>query len=364
MGAFRLDGSPKPVVAALAALRGYLDATGAAPGDLKLEDDPEVGVRYVYRASDALLLGGKQVDSGSASVTAGGAAQLFLTWPEPGRLDIWASAPLQASLDLAQLLGANPPADVRLETANKQPLNLAGRDGAKIKLNFDKPGSYVLRLGGAPGRAAEYDISNGHFFSQTNGRDGSLAGFSVTNADGVPLWDAFQKLGGADVLGYPVTRRFQSDGFTVQAFQKAVLQWQGDHFAFLNTFDALHDHGRDDWLETYRQTPRPFDTAPDKGLAWDKVVERHLAMLDKVPKPLKDRFLSDDQWLDHYGLPVATAEYANSIVVRAQRATFQYWKDAVPWAAKGDVTVANGGDLAKEAGLWPWLAVTPEDGPR
>jgi hypothetical protein len=79
---------------------------------------------------------------------------------------------------------------------------------------------------------------------------------------------------------------------------------------------------------------------------------------------LKDRFLADDQWLDHYGLPVATAEYPNSVVVRAQRATFQYWKEAVPWAAKGDVTVANGGDLAKEAGLWPWLAVTPEDAPR
>jgi Cellulase (glycosyl hydrolase family 5) len=364
LGAFRLDGSPKPVVGALSALRSYLDASAAAPGDLKLDDDPDTGLRYVYHASDALLLGGKQVDGGSASLSANGPSQLFLSWAEPGRIDVWASGPLQASVDLGQLLGGSPPSDVRLETASKQPLNLAGRDGSKLSLKLDKAGSYVLRLSGQPARQGDYDIPNGHFFTQTNGRDGSLAGFSVTNADGVPLWETFQKLGGVDVLGYPVTRRFQSDGFTLQAFQKAVLQWQGDHVAFLNTFDALHDRGRDEWLDTYRQTPRPFDTAPDSGLAWDRVVQRHLALLDKVPGPLKDRFLADDQWLDHYGLPVATAEYPNSVVVRAQRATFQYWKEAVPWAAKGDVTVANGGDLAKEAGLWPWLAVTPEAAPR
>ncbi|MBV9173314.1 MAG: hypothetical protein JOZ81_24885, partial [Chloroflexi bacterium] len=48
----------------------------------------------------------------------------------------------------------------------------------------------------------------------------------------------------------------------------------------------------------------------------------------------------------------------------AQRATLQYWKQQMPWADKGSVTVANGGDLAKEAGVFPWLAVTPENAPR
>lgn len=371
LGAYRLDGSAKPIVGALSALRGYLDATGAASGDLKIDDDRDVGLRYVYRAADALLLGGKQVDAGTTHLSASGPAQLFLTWTDPGRVDIWGSAPLQATLDIGDLLGGSAPADVRfarVEAGKEQTVAMGGRDGSKVTLSLDRPGSYVLHLGGDVKRPADFDVAGGHFFAQTNGRDGSVAGFSVTNADGVPLWDAFQTLGGVDVLGYPVTRRFQSDGFTVQAFQKAVLQWRPDQggFNFLNTFDALHDHGRDDWLETYRQTPRPDDTTPDKGLAWDKVVARHLALLDgsKVPAPLKARFLADPAWLDHYGLPVSTAEYPNSVVVRAQRATFQYWKEAVPWAAKGDVTVANGGDLAKEAGLWPWLAVTPEDAPR
>ena len=168
------------------------------------------------------------------------------------------------------------------------------------------------------------------------------------------------------MLGYPVTRRFDIDGFVVQGFQKSVLQYRPDQkaFAFLNTFDLLHDRGRDNWLSAYRQTPPPLDTAPDAGLPWDRIVARHLALLEKVPPPLRDAFLADSDWIDHYGLPVATQELSNSVVVRAQRATLQYWKEAVPWAATGSVSVANGGDLAKEAGLFGWLAVTPENAPR
>lgn len=340
LGAFRLDGSPKPVVPALAAVRTYLDGSGSAPGDFQLEEDADAGLRYVYRASDAVFLGGKKVDAGAVKFEASGPAQLFVSWTEPGSVRLWASTRMQVTLNLPQA-------------------------GATQTLEL-QPGERVLIVA-APQRAADYDVGGGRFFTQTNGRKESAAGFSVTNADGIPFWDAFQSLGGVDVLGYPVTRRFELDGFIVQAFQKAVLQWrpdQGRQFMFLNTFDVLHDRGRDEWLSVYRQTPPPLDNGPDAGLAWDKVVARHLALLDTVPPPLKERFLADPDWLNHYGLPVATQEYGNSVVVRAQRATFQLWKEAVPWAAKGTVTVANGGDLAKEAGLFPWLAATPENAPR
>ena len=345
LGAFRLDSTPKPVVGALAAVRSYLATSGSAPGELKIEDDPDAGTRYVYRASDAELIGGKNVDGGAVSFSAPGPAQLFVTWTDPTAVHLWASTPMSVSVDLKQLLGAQG------------------------TLKRDIPaGDTVVQVPSQRGpRAADYDIANGHFFSQTNGRDkASPAGFAVTDADGVPLWTGFKALGGVDVLGYPVTRRFQMDGFTVQAFQKAVLQWRPESksFAFLNTFDVLHDRGRDDWLSVYRQTPPPADTSADSGLAWDRVVARHLAMLDKLPQPLKDAFPADPDWIDHYGLPVSTLETPNSVVVRAQRAALQYWKVAVPWASAGSVTVANGGDLAKEAGVFPWLAVTPENAPR
>lgn len=126
----------------------------------------------------------------------------------------------------------------------------------------------------------------------------------------------------------------------------------------------MHDRGLDNWLSTYRQTPPPLDTGADNGLPFAGVMARHLALLDDVPRPLKDAFLADPSWLDHYGLPVATQDSQNSVVVRAERASLQYWKEAVPWAAQGSVSVANGGDLAKEAGVFPWQAVTPENAPR
>jgi hypothetical protein len=274
------------------------------------------------------------------SFEASGPAQVFVTWSEPDVVRVWASGPMQVRIDPKLAPGGT--------------------------LKFDASGTRELRTA-APARGPDFAIDGGHFFTQTNAQPGSASGYSVTNADGVPVWDAFQALGGVDVLGYPISRRFDLDGFTVQAFQKAVLQWrpdQGGRFFFLNTFDVLHDRGHDDWLATYRQTPPPLDTSPDAGLPWPGVVDRHLALLDSVPLPLKQRFLADREWLDHYGLPVATQEYATSVVVRAQRATFQFWKDDVAWAAKGTVSVANGGDLAKEAGLYPWLAATPENAPR
>jgi len=43
-----------------------------------------------------------------------------------------------------------------------------------------------------------------------------------------------------------------------------------------------------------------------------------------------------------------------------QRATLQLWTEDQPWAAAGTVVVSNGGDIAKEAGLWPLDALAPE----
>ncbi len=216
-------------------------------------------------------------------------------------------------------------------------------------------------------RGLDYDIPGGHFYTQTNGRAPGThpSGYAVTNEGGIPFWDVYQRLGGPDVLGYPITRRFMLDGLPVQAFQKAVFQWNPEtgQVQFLNTFDLLHDRGMDSWLLVYRQVPEPLDTGPDTGLPWEKVVDRHLAFLDQSP-PIKTRFLANDSWLLHYGLPVSYRDFGQLYVVRAQRAVFQLWKVDVPWAKKGEVTVANGGDLAKEAGLWPWEAVTPENPPR
>src|SRR5581483_4859910 len=46
-----------------------------------------------------------------------------------------------------------------------------------------------------------------------------------------------------------------------------------------------------------------------------------------------------------------------------QRAVFQQWKIETPWARIGQVTIANGVDLMKEAGILPPDVVLPEAPP-
>ena len=225
------------------------------------------------------------------------------------------------------------------------------------------PGSLaVILVGGKP----DYPIANGHFYTQTNGSPPGKSpyGYSITDDAGVPFWSEFQRLGGAEVLGYPVSRRFFMDGFISQATQKFVLQWRPDQRQvwFVNVFDVLHEKGKDDWLFSVRQTPRDPGSAADAGLTWDAVMQRHWKILDGDPK-IKAVFEADKDPLSHFGLPISLADMGNAVVLRAQRAVFQRWKEDVPWAKAGDITVANGGDIAKEVGLLPIEGIVPESPP-
>jgi hypothetical protein len=216
-----------------------------------------------------------------------------------------------------------------------------------------------------PAAELDHEIPNGRFYSQANGfGGGGRVGYSVTDADGIPFWRQFQQLGGVDVVGYPVTRRFMWDGFITQVFQKLVLQWHPDTHtvAFVNVFDDLSRLGFDNWLAVQRQTPPSFDTSLDSGLPFDQVQNRHLAILDTSPE-IRDYYLQTPDWLNRYGLPVSAADYGNVFVVRAQRAVFQQWKTDMPWATAKQVLTANGGDTAKEAGIWPLEANAPEPAP-
>ncbi len=220
----------------------------------------------------------------------------------------------------------------------------------------------------APATAAEptdFAIPGGWFYSQASGRNGDTRwGYRITDEGGIRFWSEFQRLGGVPAVGYPASGRFQGSGFILQATQKFILQWrpEADQVWFLNIFDIMHDAGYDGWLLTVRQVPPPEDTASDAGLTWDQVVARHQAMLDRNPA-IRAAYWSDPDPVNHFGLPMAYADLGNVLVLRAQRVVFQQWKEDTPWAQAGQITIANGGDVAKEAGLLPAPAVTPEPSP-
>jgi len=206
----------------------------------------------------------------------------------------------------------------------------------------------------------DYDVVNGYYFTEAAG--GADQGYSITDEDGVPLWTEYQRLGGPDTLGFPISRRFVWDGFVVQATQKAVLQWHPDlgRAVPVNLLDELSHAGKDDFLLTFRQLPRPASFDDEAGLTASQVTEKRLRLLDASP-PIRDAYFAVPDPLEASGLPVApVTDVGPALVLRAQRRAFQLWKVATPFARAGQVTVVNGGDLGKEADLYPQAATKPE----
>ncbi|MCS6802936.1 MAG: hypothetical protein RMM58_11600 [Chloroflexota bacterium] len=221
---------------------------------------------------------------------------------------------------------------------------------------------------GAQG-ADEFDIPNGRFFTQTRGSAPAGHGFAVTDNDGVPFYTWFRRYGGVSAVGYPVSHRFHWKGFISQAFQKVVFQWrpdQGGVVTFVNVFDELSAAGKDNWLAVARDVPISLKWEEDRGKSWDEIVRNHFALLER-DRAIKDVFLGAADPIAFNGLPMAYEDRAHVSVLRAQRRVFQRWKTDQPWARAGQVTVANGGDVGKEAGLYPQEAITPRlpnDAPR
>ena len=229
----------------------------------------------------------------------------------------------------------------------------------------------VLFLVGSwmPGKALaaapvlDWSIPNGHLFTESNGfpSGSSPMGFSIVDDSQAKFWTAYQSLGGVSRLGYPASRRFVWDGFVTQVTQKAVLQWRPESSSvdFVNVFDDLGRKGKDGWLLSERSIPSSVGTNFDAGLTWPQVVAHHEELLKARPALLK-AYQSTPDALDLYGLPMSPVYDAGPMyVVRLQRAVLQEWKVKQPWADIGQVTVANGGDVAKEAGSVPFDQMRP-----
>ncbi len=164
-------------------------------------------------------------------------------------------------------------------------------------------------------------------------------------------------------MGYPISRRFQWDGFITQVMQKAVFQWRPESgsVAFVNVFHDLSRLGYDDELEDLL-VPRPDSFTDEAGLEFGQIMAKRLALLDAEPA-LCAAYHSVANPLNSYGLPQSRVrEFEGLRAIRLQRAVLQVWTSDFPWAAEGTVTVANGGDLAKQVGLF-WRhqgALVPE----
>jgi hypothetical protein len=205
---------------------------------------------------------------------------------------------------------------------------------------------------------ADWAVSGGHFYTQTNGQSPvtSATGFAVTNDGGLTFWDDFQALGGVEGVGYPLSNRFTWRGFTVQVFQKLVFQGAegGGPVNIVNVMQDLSSLGKDEWLEKERFTPGPLPADFDAGRAPQDVPAAHLALLSEDSE-IEAFYRNSSDAVRRFGLPTSKVtdmgEYL--VAIRCQRTVLQRWKKDMPWAKEGQVTIANAGQIAVEAGLFP-----------
>ena len=69
----------------------------------------------------------------------------------------------------------------------------------------------------------DYETVGGHFFGQDGGENGY--GFGISDIESASFWETYRQLGGAEVLGIPISRRFVWNSRPTQVFQRAVLQF-------------------------------------------------------------------------------------------------------------------------------------------
>ncbi|HZQ99223.1 MAG TPA: L,D-transpeptidase [Chloroflexota bacterium] len=198
----------------------------------------------------------------------------------------------------------------------------------------------------------EYETVGGYFFGEASGQEGT--GFNISDADDIGFWTTFRGMGGAGQLGFPISRRFVWNGRPTQVFQRAVLQYEPleKRVVAVNVLDLLHDRGRDGWLKSVRSVPPQLANADEKGKSWDDIVAAREALLDAQPA-LRDAYFAASDPIAIYGLPTSAVEDEGShYAIRLQRGVLQLWKQDVPWASAGDVTVALVGEIARDAGLF------------
>ncbi len=194
-------------------------------------------------------------------------------------------------------------------------------------------------------------IDDGCLFTITGGDTADPDdGFAVTNADGVPLWD-FVRERDLQAIGHPISQRWVNGPFTLQAFQKVIVQWdpgQG-RMNYYNTLDVLANRYPD--VELPNVPPHQVLEA-DRGADFDTITQNHLALLEQNAA-IKARFLSEPDWLNLYGLPIRYEEREVNgnpqglQMLRAQRTVFVIWNVPAPGVTVGRVNLQNVPDKVK-----------------
>ena len=209
----------------------------------------------------------------------------------------------------------------------------------------------------------DYPVVLGHFYTQGAPSPSEQGkGYRITDEEDIAFWTEFQRLGGVDTLGYPISGRFFWDGYISQATQRGVLQWHpdGSRVELVNLLDYLGFKGFDARLETEYSIPRIDPSLPGTQSEgdWRKVANERSRLIDGSPgiKKMYHTF-SDPERL--FGLPTSLlVDRGDYRIMRFQRQVLVEWKTEDLKLQKPLGTKV--GEIARSLGLFPAVAVEPK----
>ena len=217
-----------------------------------------------------------------------------------------------------------------------------------------------------------FRVAGGMFYplQESSGR-----GFAIRNYFAGPaFFTAYHSLGGAEVLGPPVSRAWIGDGgFAYQLTQRVLLQWSPNdkQVRVANIFELLNDETFGEQLAARHipaaENPNTASSAQDQAerLSWltdQRIAEAFANNPFGVSEP--------ERSIEFFGLPMSRpVRIGPFIVQRFQRAALQHWVEQVERGQPiGSVVLVNAGDvfrelampidvlvkphLASESGLW------------
>lgn len=216
-----------------------------------------------------------------------------------------------------------------------------GRTVLRAGLSFGLMLGLLLSLAPQGTEAAldDYAVDGGWFYTQARGDEPAGNGFAVIDTANIDFYSMFEKLGGVDALGYPVSNRFTWDGAVVQAFQRGALEYRPDSGVQISSiFSTMSQAGLDDWLNSTYAVPAPV--APNPGLL--AANPDIAAAYDAIPNAAAI-----------LGAPVALEDFGPVQTLRTQNLAIQQWKVDTNFAPAGGVIIPNAGDVLAASGAVP-----------
>ncbi|HET7768605.1 MAG TPA: L,D-transpeptidase [Chloroflexota bacterium] len=212
--------------------------------------------------------------------------------------------------------------------------------------------------------APDWDVPDGHFYTQTAPRDAAPdSGFVVSNTGGTSFWRDFKAMGGPAQLGFPISARWESEGERFQATESVLLHWApgAREAEIFPVFRLFADYGMDNWLEAQGIPPTAPELIANPQLP---VFQRHAWLTNPT---LRAAYWShfDVQGPRRFGLPMGEPmRLGPYITQRFERAVLQLWVDHVAGQPEpGSLVMVQAGDLLRRAAMIPDGALTPQAAP-